>query len=225
MRHQRTCILPYTPASYITSREWKLAKTWRLKGKNDIKNAFPIILYMGSTGREVFVTAVAAAAGPTPSVPPKKTKRAINRLPSRLPAYETPQFFNRSLIVAFPSNTAAVIIAVLPVNSSPPPTTVIIKPVKHYMSTPNVTIDVNKRKYQMEVQRRPWESSVDQDLFLLFLDKQHQHSKQGTLLLRKFKYFFKYTPSVKKQTEANMNATQYRKYENLINGQRCFLRA
>ena len=81
-----------------------------------------------SNGRLHLALAMAAAAGALPSVPLLNTRYARRREPTKFPMYDAVQFLIRSFGVAFPSATAAVTKAVFPVKSSPPVTTVIMRP-------------------------------------------------------------------------------------------------
>jgi len=79
-------------------------------------------------GREVFATARYDAADPDPKVPLAKAKYARIILPMKFPIYEKNQFLSNALSVVLFSIKDAVIRAVFPVNSSPPPINVIINP-------------------------------------------------------------------------------------------------
>jgi hypothetical protein len=68
------------------------------------------------------------APGRLPRVPLVKTMYAKSKEPTKLPKYEAVQFLAKFFLVVFPSRTAAVTSAVLPVKSSPPVTRVMIKP-------------------------------------------------------------------------------------------------
>mmetsp|Transcript_32770 Transcript_32770/g.105031 ORF Transcript_32770/g.105031 Transcript_32770/m.105031 type:complete len:230 (-) Transcript_32770:165-854(-) len=77
---------------------------------------------------DVLATAVATGAPDAARVPPAATSAARPTEPRKLPAYETSHDFASWPPSALPSATAVVTIAVLPVKSSAPVTSVIIRP-------------------------------------------------------------------------------------------------